>query len=123
MQAAFGVLGASQVLAVVGDLRYSGGPDGWTMVSAVGAVLSLLLVLLVAPRSIVRVGDGRIAWAVGRRRYDLAFDEVADIRRRPHRDASEVVTTDGRVLRLPLQPQHGPEVWQLVLGDRTPSPA
>ncbi|GAB4065729.1 hypothetical protein GCM10028777_16240 [Angustibacter speluncae] len=116
-------VGLSQVLAVVGDLRYGGAPDGWTVVSALGAVGSLLLVLLVVPRSIVHVGDGRLRWWVGRRHHDLGFDEIADIRRHPRSGGSQVVTTDGRVLRLPLQPQHGPEVWQLVLGDRSPSPA
>jgi hypothetical protein len=81
-----------------------------------------LAVVLTAGRSLVHVSHGRISWALGFRRHDLAFDEVADIRRDPRWWAtSQLVTTDGRVLRLPLQPHHGSEVWHLVLGDRTPS--
>jgi hypothetical protein len=123
-QGVFAFVGLTQVMAVVSDWRYAGGPDGLTVISALGAVMSLVLVLVVAPRSIVRVGEGRISWWFGRRHHDLAFDEVADIRPDPRWwAASQLVTTDGRVLRLPLQPHHGPAVWRLVLGDRTPSPA
>ena len=124
MQVAYAFLAVPQVLAVVGDLRHGGTPDGWTAISALGAVGSVLVVLLVVPRSIVHVGDGRLRWWVGRQHHDLTFDEVADIGPDPRWwGSSQLVTTDGRVLQLPLQPQHGPEVWHLVLGDRNPAAA
>ncbi len=121
-QGVFAFVGTTQVLAVLSDWRYAGGPDGWTVVPAVAAVASLVAVLA-AGRSLVQLGDGRISWALGLRHHDLSFDEVADIRPDPRWwvASSQLLTTDGRVLRLPLQPQHGPEVWQLVLGARNPA--
>lgn len=123
MQGVFALLALIQTLQAVSGWRQAGGLDGMVVVSVCAAVLSAAVVVI-APWSVVRVGDGRIAWAVGVRRHDLAFEEVADIRQDPRWwGASQLVTTDGRVLRLPLQPHHGAEVWHLVLGDRTPSAA
>jgi hypothetical protein len=114
------LLALVQALTAVNAWRDAGGPDVWALLWLSIAAISVLNALS-AQAGVVRVGGGRLAWGFGRRRHDLAFDEIADIRRHPQADRSEVVTTDGRVLRLPLQPHHGSEVWHLVLGDRTPS--
>jgi hypothetical protein len=121
-QTVFVVVGLAQLLSAVRAWRDAGGPDGWVLLS--GALIAgCVLAAVAVQRQIVRVGDGRIAWRLGYQHHDLPFDQVADIRRDPRwwAAASQVVTTDGRVLRLPLQPRHGPEVWHLVLGERNPA--
>ena len=121
-QAVFVVVGLAQLLSAVRAWRDAGGPDGWVLLSG-ALIVGCVLAGVAVQGQVVRVGHGRIVWRLGHQHHDLPFDQVADIRRDPRWwAASQVVTTDGRVLRLPLQPQHGPEVWQLVLGDRSPSP-
>lgn len=122
-QGLFAVVALTQLLGAFTAWRDAGGLDGWVLLSAALVVVCGLAAVAVHGQ-VVRVGEGRISWRLGLRSHDLAFHEVAEIRRDPRWwAASQLVTTDGRVLRLPLQPQHGSEVWRLVLGDRTPSPA